>query len=143
MQQETENLLPHEIELVQQAWARISGGSQSYVQEVYDELFRLDPALQPLFTDDRDHLMTKMADTLNTLLTSLEALDRLAFIIRDIGRRHRQHGARPPHFTTLKQAMTTVLAHRLGERFTPELAAAWSHAYDLVARLMLQGMQAK
>ncbi|WP_319016747.1 globin family protein [Aeromonas simiae] len=39
--------------------------------------------------------------------------------------------------------MTTVLARRLGARFTPELAAAWSHAYDLVARLMLQGMQAE
>ncbi|MEE9710248.1 hypothetical protein [Aeromonas caviae] len=42
----------------------------------------------------------------------------------------------------LKQALTQVLARRLGSGFTPALALAqaWSQMYDEIAALMLDGM---
>ena len=38
-----------QIELVQKAWGRVSALNNSYVQEVYEELFRLSPELRALF----------------------------------------------------------------------------------------------
>ena len=38
-----------QIELVQKAWGRVSAVNNSYVQEVYEELFRLSPELRTLF----------------------------------------------------------------------------------------------
>jgi hypothetical protein len=40
----------------------------------------------------------------------------------------------------LKQALTQVLARRLGSGFTPALAQVWSQMYDEIAALMLDGM---
>lgn len=38
-----------QIELVQKAWGRVSALNNSYVQEVYEELFRLPPNSGPSF----------------------------------------------------------------------------------------------
>ncbi len=38
-----------QIELVQKAWGRVSALNNSYVQEVYEELFRLSPNSGPSF----------------------------------------------------------------------------------------------
>ena len=84
--------------------------------------------------------VTKVSETLNTVITSLEQLDALGFIIRDLGRRHRQFNVQSHQFGLLKQALTLVLARRLGEHFTPALSDAWSQMYDEIAALMLEGL---
>ncbi|MNG14604.1 hypothetical protein D3C84_983710 [compost metagenome] len=43
-------------------------------------------------------------------------------------------------FALLKQALTLVLARRLGKHFTPALSDAWSQMYDEIAALMLEGL---
>ncbi|WP_227002110.1 globin domain-containing protein [Aeromonas schubertii] len=132
-------LTANEIRLVQNAWARVAIG-HSYVHAVYDELFILAPELKTRFISPPHQLQSKLHDTLNTVLTSLAELDSLAFIIRDLGHRHRKWQVEPAHFTTLEEAMTRVLARRLGDEFTPELARAWSRAYWAISNIMLEGL---
>ncbi|WP_323911775.1 globin domain-containing protein [Aeromonas caviae] len=129
-----------QIELVQKAWGRVSALNNSYVQEVYEELFRLSPELRALFPPHQELPVAKVSDTLNTVITSLPQLDALGFIIRDLGRRHQRFNVQPHQFALLKQALTQVLARRLGSGFTPALAQAWSQMYDEIASLMLDGM---
>ncbi|MGY3942616.1 globin domain-containing protein [Aeromonas tecta] len=129
-----------QIELVQKAWGKVTALNTSYVLEVYEELFRLSPELINLFPDPVGMPIAKVSETLNTVITSLEQLDALGFIIRDLGRRHQKFNVQPHQFALLKQAMTIVLARRLGENFKPELAAAWSQMYDEVSALMLEGL---
>ncbi|MFM4718667.1 globin domain-containing protein [Aeromonas bivalvium] len=130
-----------DIEIVQRAWSRISLFSNEFVKEIYRELFRLDPGLLPMFTMTDERLINKVAQTLNTVLTSLEQLDALRFIIRHLGQQHRRYGVKPEHFVLVKVAMTRVMAQRLGEHFTPTLAQAWSAAYDEIAAIMIEGLQ--
>ncbi|WP_411166052.1 hypothetical protein [Aeromonas sp. DSM 116730] len=40
-----------QIELVQRAWGKVTALNNTYVQEVYAELFRLSPELINLFPD--------------------------------------------------------------------------------------------
>ena len=101
-----------EIDLVQRAWSRISLFSNAFVREIYQELFRLDERLETMFSLTDDRLIDKVAQTLNTVLTSLEQLDSLRFIIRHLGERHRQYGVLPAHFDLVKEAMTRVMADR-------------------------------
>ena len=133
-------MTPEQIELVQRAWGRVTALNNTYVQEVYTELFRLSPDLINLFPDPAGMPVTKVSETLNTVITSLEQLDALSFIIRDLGRRHRQFSVQSHQFGLLKQALTLVLARRLGEHFTPALSDAWSQMYDEIAALMLEGL---
>lgn len=133
-------MTPEQIELVQRAWGKVTALNHTYVQEVYEELFRLSPELINLFPDPAGMPVAKVSETLNTVITSLEQLDALGFIIRDLGRRHRKFKVEPHQFALLKQALTTVLARRLGANFKPELAEAWSQMYDEIAALMLEGL---
>lgn len=110
-----------QIELVQKAWGRVSASNKSYVKDVYDELLGNSPELACIFPNHPALPIDKLTDTLNTLVTSLEQLDALAFIIKDLGRRHLRFNVKPEHFTLLEKAMTSVLARRLGSQFTPEL----------------------
>ena len=130
-----------DIDSVQRAWSRISLFSNEFVREIYQELFRLDPELLPMFAMTDERLIDKVAQTLNTVLTSLEQLEALGFIIRHLGQQHRRYGVTPEHFTLVKIAMTRVMAQRLGEHFTPTLAQAWSSAYDEIAAIMIEGLQ--
>lgn len=129
-----------QIELVQRAWGKVTALSNTYVREVYEELFRLSPELRTLFPSQPEMPVTKVADTLNTVITSLDQLDALRFIIRDLGKRHQKFNVQPHQFEPLKQALTLVLARRLGDHFTPDLADAWSQMYDEIAVLMLEGL---
>lgn len=134
-------MTPTQIELVQKAWGKVTALNNSYVLEVYEELFRLSPELINLFPDPSGMPIAKVSETLNTVITSLEQLDALGFIIRDLGRRHQKFNVQPHQFDLLKQAMTVVLSRRLEGRFTPELAAAWSQMYDEIAALMQEGLR--
>lgn len=133
-------MTPEQIELVQRAWSKVTALNHSYVQEVYDELFRHSPELTSMFPAHPILPVNKVSETLNTLITSLDQLDALGFIIKDLGRRHQKYHIQPHHFDLLKQALTTVLARRLGASFKPDLAEAWSQMYDEVAALMLIGL---
>lgn len=134
-------MTPAQIELVQRAWGKVTALNNTYVQEVYDELFRLAPELSALFPDHPGLPIAKVSETLNTVITSLEQLDALGFIIRDLGRRHQKFNVQSHQFELLKQAMTVVLARRLEGRFTAELADAWSQMYDEIAAIMQEGLR--
>lgn len=133
-------MTPVQIELVQKAWGRVTALNDSYVNDVYVELFKHAPELTDIFPQHPDLPASKVAATLNTVITSLEQLEALSFIIEDLGRRHRRYHVQPYQFELLKQALITVLAKRLGTQFTPELEDAWSQMYDEVSALMQKGL---
>ena len=74
------------------------------------------PRTQDPLSPHQELPVAKVSDTLNTVITSLSQLDALGFIIRDLGRRHQRFNVH--QFALLKQALTQVLARRLGSGFT-------------------------
>ncbi|MBN3586123.1 flavohemoprotein, partial [Algoriphagus aestuarii] len=58
--------------------------------------------------------------------------------LAQLGRDHRRFDVRPEHYPIVGQALLHTLAQGLGPAWTPELAAKWSAAYDLVSRLMIE-----
>ncbi|MDX7645913.1 hypothetical protein SJY05_21080, partial [Aeromonas caviae] len=66
-----------QIELVKKAWGRLSALNNSYLQEVYEELFRMSPELRALLPPHQELPVAKESDTLNTDITSLTQLHPL------------------------------------------------------------------
>ncbi|SCK30773.1 globin domain-containing protein [Vogesella sp. LIG4] len=129
-----------QIDLVQHAWDQLSYNRDQFTLDIYDALFRLDPGLRPMFNLPPERLSQNLGRTLNTILTSLHDLDSIRFVIIGLGVQHYRYGVKPEHFAVLKAALTEVLQQHLGAQLTPELAEAWSQAYDLIATLMQQGL---
>ena len=56
-----------------------------------------------------------------------------------LGARHRAYGVRAAHYRLMGGALLAALADRSGDGWTPELAEAWSLAYNLIAETMMAG----
>ncbi len=129
-----------QIDLVQRAWDQLSYNRDQFAQDIYASLFRHNPGLRTMFSLPPERLTQNLGRTLNTILTSLHDLDSIRFIIVSLGAQHYRYGVQPEHFAILKAALTEGLQQHLGQQLTPELAEAWSQAYDLIAGLMQEGL---
>jgi NAD(P)H-flavin reductase len=65
-----------------------------------------------------------------------DRIEEIAPFIQALGRDHRKFGALAGHFGPVGESLLATLAHFSGPDWTPELAADWSAAYELIAKVM-------
>jgi nitric oxide dioxygenase len=102
----------------------------------YQRLFTLDPTLRSLFRGDLHEQRGKLMGMLQLAVAGLHRLDTLVPLVQQLGVRHRGYGATEAHYATVGAALLWTLEQGLGERFTPEVQAAWSSVYTLLASTM-------
>ena len=73
---------------------------------------------------------------MTVVVKSIDKLDTLIPAIEALGRRHAGYGVKPGDYATVGRALLDTLRMGLGEAFTPEVEAAWTEAYTLLARVM-------
>jgi hemoglobin-like flavoprotein len=103
----------------------------------YDRLFEIDPTTRPLFdAADLAEQRRKLVQALTTVVRGLDHLEALVPSIADLGRRHARYGVTDSHYETVRAALLWTLEQGLGSRWTPDVKAAWSGAYTLLADVM-------
>ena len=73
---------------------------------------------------------------LQMIVARLNRLEELVPIVQQLGVRHRGYGVIDAHYATVGAALLWALEQGLRERFTPEVQAAWTSAYALLANTM-------
>lgn len=130
-----------EVALVKESFLKIVPIADQAGALFYARLFELDPSLRPLFrgdlADQGRQLMTMIAMTVR----SLEKLDTLVPVIRDLGVRHSAYGATEEHYATVGVALLWTLEKGLGAAFTAEVREAWTSAYLLLANTMIEAQR--
>jgi hemoglobin-like flavoprotein len=102
----------------------------------YANLFEADPSLRPLFKGDmavQEHQLMKM------LALTVSLLDSPATLIPELqglGRRHAGYGVQDQHYDTVGAALLKTLRQGLGVAYTPEVEAAWTEVYGVLAATM-------
>jgi hemoglobin-like flavoprotein len=107
----------------------------------YQQLFEMDPGLQPLFKTDIELQAIKLMAMLESALDLLERPIELGSTLRDLGARHVGYGVKPIHYATVGSALMWMLENILGKDFTLETRQAWVALYQLVAETMLRGAE--
>ena len=131
-------MTPQHQDLIRSSWAQIAPIADPAARIFYDRLFKLDPSLRPMFAfTDMDEQRKKLMQTLAVVVRGIEDLETLIPAVEALGRRHAGYGVQPGHYATVGRALLDTLAVGLGEDFTPEVRAAWSEAYELLAGVML------
>ena len=125
-----------QIELVQKSWKQVLPISDTAAGLFYKELFRLDPALKPLFRGDMKEQGRKLIAMISVAVQGLSRLETIVPAVQDLGRRHARYGVKPQHYDTVAAALIWTLGKGLGDAFTPEVKAAWTETYKLLARTM-------
>lgn len=130
-----------EVSLVKESFLKIVPIADQTGVLFYARLFELDPSLRALFrgdiTEDSRKLMTMIA----MAVRSLERLDTLVPVIRDLGARHSAYSATEEHYATVGVALLWTLEKGLGPAFTTEVRDAWTSAYLLLANTMIEAQR--
>jgi len=132
-------MTPEQIDLVQSSFERVGARLPAVATRFYEELFRRDPALRPLFTTDMAEQKVRFAVKLAELVHAIPRLDDLLGHTRELGARHAGYGVRAADYPTVGAALIAALASVLGPGFDDQTRQAWELAYNLMAETMLEG----
>ena len=125
-------------QLVQGTFSQVAPIADTAARLFYDRLFELDPSLRPLFRGDMEEQGRKLMQMIGAAVSGLDDLDALVPVVQDLGRRHAGYGVLDSHYDTVGEALLWTLGQGLGDKFTPEVEAAWAQTYTVLADVMKQ-----
>ncbi len=129
--------------LVQQSWSKVAAIGPQAAQLFYDNLFKLDPGLRPLFKGDMRAQGDKLLQVIGMAVAKLDEVETLIPVLQGLGERHAGYGVRAQHYDTVGAALLQTLEQGLAADFTPAVRQAWSDTYALMTRVMIGAAQAQ
>ena len=130
---------PEQIALVQSSFEDVRPIAEVAAGQFYSRLFDTDPELKPLFKGDVAQQGRMLISVLSAAVKGLSDLDALVPVLRNLGARHHTYGVQEAHYVTVGSTLLWTLSQGLGDKFTPEVRAAWTDAYGLIADVMQFG----
>ena len=115
-------MTPRQIVLVQSTWSQIAAHSAQLADVFYDRLFQLDPSLRPMFPPDMGEQRRALMEMLHIVVNGLYCFEELLPDFEALGRRHVDYGVVESHYDLVRTALLWMLADKLGDAFTPEVA---------------------
>ena len=129
-------MTPAEKDLVQTTFAKVVPIAEQAAALFYGRLFEMDPSLRPLFKTDLREQGRKLMNMIAFCVNGLDALDQLVPAVQGLGKRHVAYGVTDAHYDTVAGALLWTLEKGLGPEFTPDVKAAWTNVYVLLASTM-------
>jgi hemoglobin-like flavoprotein len=129
-------MTPAEKDIVQTTFAKLVPIADQAAALFYGRLFEMDPSLRPLFKTDLRVQGQKLMQMISFCVKGLDALDELVPAVQGLGRRHAGYGVTDAHYETVGGALLWTLEKGLGPEFTPDVKAAWTTVYLLLASTM-------
>ncbi len=130
-------MTPEQIALVEQTLAAVAPEFDDVAVDFYRRLFAADASAAALFSTEPAVQRAKLTAELEQVMRSIRDHDAFLARVGTLGRQHQAYGVRPRHYATARTALMAALAQALRERWTEQVAAAWSAAYDLTTEAML------
>ena len=129
-------MTPNQIAAVQNSFARVVPIAHQAGMMFYERLFAIDPKLRTLFSGDIADQSEKLIQMIGTAVHSLYLPETIIPTFRSLGIRHARYGVSDADYDTVGAALLWTLEQGLGPNFTPEVAEAWTAAYQLLADTM-------
>ncbi len=130
-------MTPHQIALVQTSFKHIAPISTLAADLFYGRLFQTAPQLRRMFPADLADQKKRLMSMLGMIVNGLGRLDALMPMVEALGRRHAGYGVQEEHFVPVGSALLWTLEQGLGDGFTSEVKEAWSEAYRLLSKAMI------
>jgi NAD(P)H-flavin reductase/hemoglobin-like flavoprotein len=103
----------------------------------YSDLFLRHPEVRELFPVSMAAQRDRLVQALATVVSNVDNLPAISEYVRGLGRDHRKFGAVAEHYGAVGTSLLATLAHFNGDAWTPDLAADWKAAYEIVAEMMI------
>ncbi|QSB15843.1 hypothetical protein JQS43_05775 [Natronosporangium hydrolyticum] len=123
---------------LRRSWAEVEKLGDHAAAYFYATLFTLDPSLREMFPAAMGGQRDRLLAALGHIVSHVDDGAALTSFVKQLGRDHRRFDVAPEHYPVVGQALLHTLAHGLGPAWTPELAAKWTTAYELVSGVMIE-----
>ncbi|MGD2019705.1 MAG: globin domain-containing protein [Thiohalocapsa sp.] len=132
---------PQTAALVRDSWAEIVPMRKRVCADFYHRLFARYPELHPLFKGDIERQTALFVTMLNTVVSALDNPEPVIPLIKTLGARHADYGVEDADYDKFSAVLLDSFADALGERFTPDVRAAWAAVYAELAVTMRRGAE--
>jgi NAD(P)H-flavin reductase/hemoglobin-like flavoprotein len=137
--EQTPDLVPltdEEIALMRASVSVVGPFAEDMTVYFYAILFTRHPQVRELFPDNLDVQRDRLLRGLLRIVDLVDDPENLVRFCSRLGRDHRKFGALNGHYPAVGDCLLAALARYAGPAWSPELAAAWTHGYGLVAQVM-------
>ncbi len=128
-----------EIKIIKKTWRSLQGLDATLLGDVfYSRLFLDEPSLKKMFRISQEQQAKKLVDMLDLVVKRLDRLNELSDEIKAMANRHTGYGVKPKHYEQVRKALLWTLQKGLGKDWQPEVEAAWTKCYTILAGAMMQ-----
>jgi hemoglobin-like flavoprotein len=128
-----------EIALVRGSFAKVVPIKDAAADLFYSRLFEIAPQVRAMFPSDLTEQKQKLMAMIAAAVGGLDDLGALAPAVKALGARHAGYGTKPEHYHPVGEALLWTLDKGLGDGFTPDVEAAWTKVYGVLAATMQAG----
>ena len=122
---------------LKRTWAQVAAHGDAVPGYFYAHLFLAHPETRDLFPVAMAAQRDRLVKALGHMVSNVDRVGDVVAYIEDLGRDHRKFGTIAGHYPAVGASLLATLKHFLGAAWTPELAADWAEAYNLVSEVMV------
>jgi hemoglobin-like flavoprotein len=130
-------MTPDQVKAIQESFAKVVPISGQAAALFYGRLFEIAPAVKPLFRGDLEEQGRKLMGMLGAVVNGLGDLETILPAASALAKRHVDYGVKPSDYEPVGAALLWTLQRGLGARWTPQVEAAWTEAYAVLADFMI------
>jgi NAD(P)H-flavin reductase/hemoglobin-like flavoprotein len=133
---------PLDVVRLRESFNRVAMHGDELPLFFYSDLFIKHPEVRDLFPVSMAAQRGHLVDALVKIVSQVDSVEQLTVFLRGLGRDHRKFGAVAGHYDAVGASLLATLEHFSGPAWTPELAADWTAAYQLIASVMTEAARA-
>jgi NAD(P)H-flavin reductase/hemoglobin-like flavoprotein len=126
---------------LQRSWDRVTRHGQEVPLFFYSHLFVSHPEVQSMFPLAMANQRDKFVSALGRIVSHAGQIDNDVDFLQHLGRDHRKYAVIAEHYNAVGASLTATLKHFLGSEWDEELAAEWTAAYQMIARIMVEAAE--
>lgn len=123
---------------LQRSWDEVTKYGAEVPLYFYSHLFVAHPEVRPMFPLSMAGQRDKLVSALGRVVSHAHQLENDAEFLRHLGRDHRKYAVVAEHYNAVGASLCATLKHFLGSAWDEDLAAQWTAAYQVIARIMVE-----
>ena len=128
-----------QVLLIRKSAERLADSNIVATDAFYANLFKVAPAVRPLFSEDMFEQSEKLWNTIVKVVECASDLSEIESELRAMGARHVRYGAEPAHYAVVTDVLVQTVAVLMDDEWTEETRVAWKAALEAVCTTMLEG----
>ncbi|MFC6157261.1 globin domain-containing protein [Kribbella jiaozuonensis] len=126
---------------LQRSWDQVSAYGDQVALYFYSHIFVSHPEVRSMFPLSMSNQRDKFVSALGRIVSHADQLENDANFLQHLGRDHRKYAVVAEHYNAVGASLCATLKHFLGPVWDEDLAAHWTAAYQVVARIMVEAAE--